>query len=74
MKKGAEGKEMSLDEIKGLFSEEVSAVAGGHPVRQFSWISSSCCDEVPPSWMRSSCCDEVPLDSNRLILLWRNML
>ena len=29
MKKGSEGKERSLDEIKGLFSQEVSAVAGG---------------------------------------------
>ena len=41
MKKGSEGKERSLDEIKGLFSQEVSAVAGGQTVSEIRSISSS---------------------------------
>ena len=37
MKKGPEGKEMSLDQIKGLFSQDVSAVAGGRQLQFEGW-------------------------------------
>ena len=37
MKQGPEGKEMSLDEIKGFFSQEVSAVAGGRQLQFEGW-------------------------------------
>ena len=65
MKKGSEGKERSLDEIKGLFSQEVSAVAGGS-VQLEGWtagpvhvddglsktqISASMSDHSNPVWI-----------------------
>ena len=37
MKKGPEGKEMSLDKIQGLFSQDVSEVAGGRQLQFEDW-------------------------------------
>ena len=37
MKKGPEGKEMSLDKIQGLFSQDVSEVAGGRQLQFEGW-------------------------------------
>ena len=48
MKKGPEGKEMSLDKIKVLFSQDVSAVAGGRQLQFEGWPEHG--DDVAPGF------------------------
>ena len=49
MKKGPEGKELSVLQIRGLFKKEVSAVAGGRQVEFEGWTTGPVPD-VAPGW------------------------